>query len=163
MPLSGAGERRTGEHQKIAHPAHSQQHGALAVVRLLRLLGRLGCMAPQGPHGAEERRGLVSKNKRERKNERHSQRAWRACAMIGRSVCVSLSKAKSTHVGLTTGETNAAPGVTKVERSALRAGTCLEYQKLVRRCDCRASIVASTIAPVVRSIVRPSSHPSSTT
>ena len=44
---------------------------------------------------------------------------------------VSLSKAKSTQIVTAAGESNAAPGVTEVNRSALRAGARLEYQKLV--------------------------------
>jgi len=44
---------------------------------------------------------------------------------------VSLSRAKSTQVVTAAGESNAAPGVTDVKRSALRAGTRFEYQKLV--------------------------------
>jgi len=44
---------------------------------------------------------------------------------------VSLSKAKSTQVVTAAGESNAAPGVMEVKRSALRAATRLEYQKLM--------------------------------
>jgi len=44
---------------------------------------------------------------------------------------ISLSKAKSTQVVTAAGESNAAPGVTEVKRSALRMGTRLEYQGLV--------------------------------
>jgi len=44
---------------------------------------------------------------------------------------VSLSKAKSTQVVTAVDELKAAPGATEVKRSALRAVTRLEYQKLV--------------------------------
>ena len=44
---------------------------------------------------------------------------------------VSLSKAKSTQVVIAAGESNAAPGVMEVKRSALRTATRLEYQKLM--------------------------------
>jgi len=44
---------------------------------------------------------------------------------------VSLSSAKSIQVVTAMGESNAPPGVLDVKRSALRAGKCLEHQKLV--------------------------------
>jgi len=44
---------------------------------------------------------------------------------------VSLSKAKSTHVVNAAGESNAAPGITEVKRSAFRVDMHLEYQNLV--------------------------------
>jgi len=47
-----------------------------------------------------------------------------------RTPVVTLSKAKSIQVVTAAGESNAAPGVTEVKRSVLRAGTRLEYQKL---------------------------------
>jgi len=48
-----------------------------------------------------------------------------------RAPVVSLSKAKSTEDVTTAGESNTAPGVMEVTRSALRAVTHLEYQELV--------------------------------
>jgi len=44
---------------------------------------------------------------------------------------VSFRTANSTHVVTAAGESNAAPGVTELKRSALSAGTRFEYQKLV--------------------------------
>jgi len=44
---------------------------------------------------------------------------------------VSLIKAKSTHVVNAAGESNGAPGITEVKRSAFRVDMHLEYQNLV--------------------------------
>src|SRR5712672_2649391 len=52
-------------------------------------------------------------------------------AKMTRMPVVSLSTAKSTQVVIAAGESNAAPGVTEMKRPTLRAGTRLEYQKLV--------------------------------
>jgi len=59
-----------------------------------------------------------------------------------RTPVVSLSKAKSTEVVTTAGESNTAPGVMEVKRSALRAVTRLEYQELV--IIPRVNVVASS-------------------
>jgi len=52
-------------------------------------------------------------------------------ARMTRMPVVSLSSAKSIQVIIAMDESNVAPGVLDVKRSALRAGTRLEHQKLV--------------------------------